>query len=346
TEAFNRVVCEALADELDPFSPFKTLIFCVSNEHADLVVLLLKEAFARRYGSVPDEAVAKITGRSDKPAQLIRRFKNEAFPNVAVTVDLLSTGVDVPEICNIVFLRRVNSRILYDQMIGRATRLCEAIGKDSFRIFDAVGLYDALQSFTEMKPVVVNPKIPFSQLLEEIQSTEGEEWQLVREQLIAKLRRKQRHLSENAEARFRLLSGEEPDAFIERLQQLPEAAARIWLGRIEGLGELLDAQWEVRAEPRFLSDHDDELRSIERGYGDAQRPEDYLEGFSAFVRDPGNDLPALTLVLTRPWELSRKDLRELRLALDQRGYSETSLATAWRETTNQEMAASIMGWIR
>ena len=346
TEAFNRVVCEALADELDPFSPYKTLIFCVSNEHADLVVLLLKEAFEQRYGSVPDEAVAKITGSSDKPAQLIRRFKNEAFPNVAVTVDLLTTGVDVPEICNIVFLRRVNSRILYDQMIGRATRLCEAIGKDSFRIFDAVGLYDALQSFTAMKPVVVNPKIPFSQLLEEIQNTEGEDWQLVREQLIAKLRRKQRHLSDNAEARFRLLSGEEPEAFIERLQQLPEPEARAWLGRIEGLGELLDAQWEVRAEPRFLSDHDDELRSIERGYGEAQRPEDYLEGFSAFVRDPGNDLPALTLVLTRPWELSRKDLRELRLALDQRGYSETTLATAWRETTNQEMAASIMGWIR
>ncbi|MFW6731092.1 MAG: type I restriction-modification system endonuclease [Synechococcus sp.] len=346
TEPFNRVVCEALADELDPFSPFKTLIFCVSNEHADLVVMLLKEAFQKRYGSVPDEAVAKITGRSDKPAQLIRRFKNEPFPNVAVTVDLLTTGVDVPEICNIVFLRRVNSRILYDQMIGRATRLCEAIGKDSFRIFDAVGLYDALQSFTAMKPVVVNPKIPFSQLLEEIQSTEGEEWQLVREQLIAKLRRKQRHLGENAEARFRLLSGEEPEAFIERLQQLPEPEARAWLGQIDGLGELLDAQWEVRAEPRFLSDHDDELLSIERGYGDAQRPEDYLEGFSAFVRDPGNDLPALTLVLTRPWELSRKDLRELRLMLDQRGYSETTLATAWRETTNQEMAASIMGWIR
>jgi type I restriction enzyme R subunit len=132
-------------------------------------------------------------------------------------------------------------------MIGRATRLCEAIGKDSFRIFDAVGLYDALQTFTDMKPVVVNPKIPFSQLLEEIQSTEGEDWQLVREQLIAKVRRKQRHLGENAEAHFRLLSGEEPEAFIERLQRLPEAEARAWLGRIEGLGELLDAQWEVRA---------------------------------------------------------------------------------------------------
>jgi type I restriction enzyme R subunit len=236
SEPFNRMVCEFLADELDPFSRFKTLIFCVSDKHADLVVPLLKEAFQKRYGSVPDEAVAKITGNSDKPAQLIRRFKNESFPNVAVTVDLLTTGVDVPEIGNIVFLRRVNSRILYDQMIGSATRLYEAIGKDSFRIFDAVGLYEALQHFTDMKPVVVNPKIPFSQLLEELQSSEGEEWQLGREQLIAKLRRKQRHLSENAEARFRLLSGEEPDGFIRRLQQLSEAEARGWLGSDRGAG--------------------------------------------------------------------------------------------------------------
>ena len=64
------------------------------------------------------------------------------------------------------------------------------------------------------------------------------------------------------------------------------------------------------------------------------------------MRDPGNALPALTTVLQRPWELTRKDLRELRLALDQRGYNEATLATAWRETTNQDLAASIMGYIR
>ncbi len=346
TEPFNRVVCEVLAKELDPLSPHKTLIFCATDAHADLVVLLLKEAFREHYGEVADDAVAKITGASDRPKELIRRYKNEAFPNVAVTVDLLSTGVDVPAIGNIVFLRRMNSRILYDQMIGRATRLCDAIGKDSFRIFDAVGIYQALQNFTQMQPVVANPKISFSQLLGELESTGEEESELVREQLIAKLRRKQRHLSENAEARFRLLTGEEPAAFISRLQQLPIAEARRWLGTINGLGELLDEQWQGPAQPQFVSEHDDELRAIERGYGDATRPEDYLEGFTAFVRDPGNDLPALTTVLQRPWELTRKDLRELKLALDQRGYSEATLATAWRETTNQDMAASIMGYIR
>ena len=346
TEPFNQVVCEALADELDPFSPYKTLIFCASDAHADLVVMLLKEAFQERYGSVANDAVVKITGASDKPKELIRRYKNEAFPNVAVTVDLLSTGVDVPAICNIVFLRRMNSRILYDQMIGRATRLCDAIDKTHFRIFDAVRIYEALENFTDMKPVVVNPTITFGQLIQELETTEGEESELVREQLIAKLRRKQQRLSENNAAQFRLLTGEEPADFIRRLQQLPIQEVSRWLGTIHGLAELLDQQWDGPAQPQFLSEHHDQLRSIERGYGEATRPQDYLDGFSAFVREAGNDLPALTTVLQRPWELTRKDLRELRLALDQRGYNEATLATAWRETTNQDMAASIMGYIR
>jgi type I restriction enzyme R subunit len=347
TEAFNRVVCEALAKELDPLGKEKTLIFCVTDGHADQVVHLLREAFAAHYGTVPNEAVAKITGASDRPAECIRRFKNEPFPNVAVTVDLLSTGVDVPAICNIVFLRRMNSRILYDQMIGRATRLCEAIGKSHFRIFDAVGIYAVLQRFSDMRPVVVNPAIPFRQLLLELEeSHDGEVSQLIREQLIAKLRRKRRRLSERQEERFRALTGEEPDAFISRLQSLPIEEARRWLGRLEGLAELLEEQWDGPRRPQFLSEHEDQLRSIEHGYGDGQRPEDYLEGFTAFLKEAGNELPALSLVLQRPWELTRRDLRELRLALDAKGYSETSLATAWRDATNQEMAASIMGHIR
>ncbi|MBM4202407.1 MAG: type I restriction-modification system endonuclease, partial [Gammaproteobacteria bacterium] len=159
TEAFNRTVCEYLARELDPASRQKTLIFCATDAHADLVVDLLKQAFRDQYGTVDDNAIIKITGAADKPLQLIRRYKNERQPNIAVTVDLLTTGVDVPEICNLVFLRRVNSRILFEQMLGRATRLCDGIGKETFRIFDAVRIYEALQHVTAMQPVVVNPAI-------------------------------------------------------------------------------------------------------------------------------------------------------------------------------------------
>ena len=81
-----------------------------------------------------------------------------SLPKIAVTVDLLTTGIDVPSITNLVFLRRVNSRILYEQMLGRATRQCPEIGKETFRIFDAVDLYPHLQNLTEMRPVVVNPR--------------------------------------------------------------------------------------------------------------------------------------------------------------------------------------------
>ena len=167
TRPFNEVICEELAKHIDPSLPDKTLIFAANDGHADIVVDELKKAFGRRYGDIDDAAVAKITGSVDDPGKLIRRYRNDALPNVAVTVDLLTTGIDIPKIVNLVFIRRVNSRILYEQMMGRATRLCPEIGKETFRIFDAVGIYDALQPLTAMKPVVVNPKLTLTQLLEE-----------------------------------------------------------------------------------------------------------------------------------------------------------------------------------
>jgi len=232
-------------------------------------------------------------------------------------------------------------------MIGRATRLCDPIGKSYFRIFDAVGIYNTLQPFSQMRPVVVNPSISFSQLLGELSASDDpDDAQLIRQQLVAKLRRKRGRLRLNQVERLRWLTGEEPEAFINRLQGLPIEEASRWVAGIDGLGELLDEPWEGPFTALVISEHEDALHSIVHGYGDGKRPEDYLEGFTAFVKDPGNDLPALTLVLQRPWELTRKDLRELKLALDGRGYNEATLATAWRETTNQDMAASIMGYIR
>ena len=144
-ESFNQVVCDALVDELDPFGEEKTMIFCATDLHADMVKRLLDDAFKNMYGEEYNEAaVAKITGKSDEVNKLIRLYKNEKYPNIAITVDLLTTGIDVPKICNLVFMRRVKSRILYEQMIGRATRRCDAIGKTVFRIFDPVDIYAAL----------------------------------------------------------------------------------------------------------------------------------------------------------------------------------------------------------
>jgi type I restriction enzyme R subunit len=347
TEPFNRVVCEALAQELDPNSRQKTLIFCADDAHADLVVKLLKEAFQDRYGSVDDDAVIKITGKADKPLELIRRYKNELNPNVAVTVDLLTTGVDVPPICNLVFLRRVNSRILFDQMLGRATRLCEDIGKDTFRIFDAVRIYEALQDLTAMRAVVVNPNLSFTQLADELAHVSGdEERQAVRDQFIAKLQRKKRHLAATAARDFETVTGMAPDAFISELRRMPLPAIAAWFTQHPGLSEILDRQNEGPGPRILISEHEDALHSIERGYGEASQPQDYLKAFADFINSHSNTLPALLTVLTRPRDLTRKQLRELALELDRAGFSEAKLATAWREMTNQDIAARIVGHIR
>ncbi len=340
-------MCEYLAKELDPASRQKTLIFCVNDAHADLVVDLLKQAFANEYGSIDDDAVIKITGAADKPLQQIRRYKNERQPNVAVTVDLLTTGVDVPEICNLVFLRRVNSRILFDQMLGRATRICDAIGKEAFRVFDAVQIFAAIQNMTAMRPVVVDPKISFSQLAEELVSvTDDDARSLVRDQFIAKLQRKKRHLSEQSARDFETRAGMKPDAFIKKLRAMPLTEVAAWFTQNPDLGEILDRKSEGSAPPIFVSDHEDKFKQVVRGYGNAQKPEDYLNEFRNFITSHSNDIPALTTVLTRPRELTRKQLRELLLELDKAGFNETHLDTAWREMTNQDIAARIVGYIR
>jgi type I restriction enzyme R subunit len=153
-------------------------------------------------------------------------------------------------------------------------------------------------------------------------------------------------LSETTARDFETRAGMPPEAFIERLKTMPLADIAAWFTHNPDLADILDREGEGRAEPMFVSHHDDRLLGTERGYGQAKRPEDCLQEFSDFIRSRSNVIPALITVLTRPRELTRKQLRELVLELDKAGFSEASLATAWREMTNQDIAARIVGYIR
>ena len=290
----------------------------------------------------------KITGSVDKVQTLIRSFRNDAYPRIAVTVDLLTTGIDVPKITNLVFLRRVNSRILYEQMIGRATRLCPEIGKEVFRIFDAVDLYPHLQNLTEMRPVVVNPAIPFAQLVDELtKARDDAERETIREQIAVKLRRRLNKLAPEARARFEAVAGETPEETLRRLLETPPAGVAAWFADRTELGPILDWQADGDA-PRYLpiSQHPDRLLGVSRGYGTATRPEDFLDGFTAFVRDNLNTIAALRLVVQRPRDLTRADLQALRRAFDLKGYSEANLRTAWSQARNEDIVAPLIAYIR
>lgn len=344
---FNREVCRQLVQRIDPYLPEKSLIFCATDSHADTVVDLLKQEYEAYMGGVEDDAVAKITGQSDRPLHLIRRFKNDRWPNVAVTVDLLTTGIDVPAICNLVFLRRVNSRILYEQMLGRATRRCDEIAKEAFHIYDAVGLYDSLQAVSTMKPVASDPNLTFVRLAEEMRRSDAPELQEhARNQFLAKLNSKRRHLPPEKLEAFETIAGASPEAFVRQLKAMSLPHVAEWFTRNPALAELLDARAPGGGRPVVISNHEDELVAIEHGYGEGQKPEDYLRAFERYIRENSNRLPALQVVIQRPWELTRSDLKALALELDRHHFREQDLKVAWHALKNEEIAARIIGFIR
>ena len=140
-----------------------------------------------------------------------------------------------------------------------------------------------------------------------------------------------------------------PNDFISHLRQLqqesPEAVTS-WFLEHPGLGELLDRQGQGDARLLLISEHADQFYSVERGYGKGVKPADYLQEFASYTHSHQDSLPAFLSVLTRPRELTRKQLRQILWELDLAGFSEANLATAWRELTNQEIAAHIVGYIR
>jgi type I restriction enzyme R subunit len=348
TVAFNRTVADELALHLDPNLPGKTLIFAVNDAHADIVVEQVKKAFREAYGEIEDAAVRKITGSVDRVGDLIRSFRNDTLPKIAVTVDLLTTGIDVPKIENLVFLRRVNSRILYEQMLGRATRKCPEIGKETFRIFDAVDLYSHLQNLTAMKPVVIDPAISLEQLFKELAEVEEQAHrEAIRDQIIVKMRRRVKRMAEEARARYQVDAGETPEATLERLTHEPLASVAAWVKQRPTLGRILD--WDSDSGmPLFIpiSTHPDQIVAVAHGYGGGQKPEDFLDGFTTFVRGNVNKIAALSLVVQRPRDLTRAELKSLRMELDALGYSDANLRRAWSDAKNEDIAASIIGFVR
>ena len=318
TENFTQTVCRELARHIDPTLRGKTLIFCLNREHGDQVVTALKSALVEQYGEVDDDAVARITGEIDRPGEMIRRYKNERLPNIAVTVDLLTTGIDVPEIVNLVFLRRVRSRILYEQMLGRATRLCPEIGKEYFRVFDCVDLYDQLATVTNMKPVVQSPHISFEQLVERAaRETDDEEF---RAQVLDQTDRQDAGQDQKrSKASTSTTSSSWP--MPSRSRSSPPCAKATqetpsdWLQRARRPSSPFSMRPSCGRPPVLVhlgARRRDPSRS-ERGFGFGQRsPPTTSKRSIATWPSIKNEIPALIVVTQRPRDLTRADLREIK----------------------------------
>lgn len=366
--SFNKVICKELVKELDPFGDEKTLIFCASDRHADMVKRILDHLYKKLYGDDYNEAaVKKITGQSDKVGQLIRQYKNERYPNIAITVDLLTTGIDVPKISHLVFFRRVRSRILYEQMLGRATRRCDDIGKTVFKIYDPVDIYATLQDVSTMKPLIKDPNITIEQLVQELTdpashnapgnkpdtSHAHDVLDALSQRVMRILRKAQTKATTKPELQKKLgelesLWGVAPDKLHQHLHQLGPQQAAEFIKTNANLLTQLDQVKNLLGTENYpvIAEHDDKLLVREQSYGDYAKPADYLESFNDFIKNQINQSAALSVVVNKPKDLTREQLREIRLLLDQHGYSEAKLQSAWRNQTNQDIAASIIGYIR
>jgi type I restriction enzyme R subunit len=207
----NQKIIEELKNYTDAFEKEhdrfpKTLIFASNDialtSHADRLVKICRSVFNRG-----DDFVAKITGSPtvDRPLKKIKEFRNRPSPKIVVTVDMLSTGVDIPSLEFIVFLRPVKSRILWEQMLGRGTRKCDDIGKSHFVIFDCFNgtlikyFKDASYNFNIDPPGT--DTVTIHQLIERIYN--GEDRKANAKRLSKRLHRIEKNMSGNAREKFK-----------------------------------------------------------------------------------------------------------------------------------------------
>ena len=127
----------------------KTLIFAKDDSHAETIVGIVREEFGKG-NDFCQKITYKVSGK--QPEELIAEFRNSYHPRIAVTVDMIATGTDIKPLEVLLFMRDVKSRLLYEQMIGRGTRVIsdndlqivssDAGRKERFVIVDAVGVTD------------------------------------------------------------------------------------------------------------------------------------------------------------------------------------------------------------
>lgn len=149
----------------------KTLIFAKTDSHADDIINIVREEFGEG-----NSFCKKITYRNkdEDPKSVLAQFRNDYFPRIAVTVDMIATGTDVKPLECLLFMRDVRSRNYFEQMKGRGTRIITLddlrkvtptakYTKDHFVIVDAVGVTKSIKS--DSRPLEKKPGVPLKDLL-------------------------------------------------------------------------------------------------------------------------------------------------------------------------------------
>jgi type I restriction enzyme R subunit len=235
-----------------------------------------------------------------------------------VTVDMLSTGVDVPRIENIVFLRPVQSRILFEQMMGRGTRLCPEIHKTHFTAFDCFN-GTLLEYFRKTTGITAEAPMKATRTIKEIvqaiANNEDREYNIG--VLSKRLHRISKNITQEGRLQFQYILGCDIAEFSKTLYDRLEKKWNETIKTLQSDAFLDLCEDYPRPEKKFIRANgaEDQVysRIIFRAKdGRELGPQDYLQEFEKFVKMNPEHIEALEILLKRPKDFDTKQLKALR----------------------------------
>ncbi|NLD42570.1 MAG: DEAD/DEAH box helicase family protein, partial [Chloroflexi bacterium] len=354
----------------------KTLVFAKDDSHAEDIVHIIREEFGQG-----NDFCKKITYKTtgEKADDLIAALRNNYYPRIAVTVDMISTGTDIKPLECLLFLRDVKSRVYFEQMKGRGTRTIlpddfqsvtpDAKAKTHFVIVDAVGVCETLKG--DGKPLERKRTVPFDRLLQLVALGQRDEDTL--SSLASRLARLDQKMSEAdrqdvQEAAGGLRLGEivndlldalDPDVQTERAQALYRVEEPSDEQRRQAAAELAERATRPFDEPALRATLVAVQRRSEQtidtvtqdvllaaGYdaGAKERAQALVSSFRQFIEENKDELAALQILYSRPYgqrQLTYAHVKELARAIERPPYSLT--AEALWQAYEQLEAARVRG---
>ena len=326
----------------------KTLVFAKTDSHADDIIQTVREEFGQG-----NAFCKKITYKVEEdPKSVLAQFRNDYYPRIAVTVDMIATGTDVKPLECLLFMRDVRSRNYFEQMKGRGTRTLDhddlkkvspsaVSGKTHYVIVDAVGVTKSLK--TASQPLITKPSVPLKDLAMGVMM--GAHDQDTVSSLAGRLARLNRQLDDAEQERIReeaggveladivgnLLQAIDPDrieakaretepdggepspAAREKAQeQLVRDAAGVFNGEVI---ELIDS---IRRDKEQTIDHDN-LDTVLRAEweGDAhENAKSMVQDFQHYLEAKRDEIEALTIFYAQPHRRRELTYAMIREAFD------------------------------
>lgn len=332
----------------------KTLIFAKDDSHAEDIVHVCREVFGKGNDfckKITYKTYNPETKRYEKSESLIQEFRTSPQLRIAVTVDMIATGTDIKPLECLLFFRDVRSRVYFEQMKGRGTRVlsatdlqavsgAEAAAKTHFVIVDAVGVCESDK--TESRPLERNPTVAFDRLLLGVALGKRDEDTLTT--LAGRLARLDRAISATDRKNIQEVSGGsslaalsgallraiDPDFAAELATGIPGASpSEVTESQFRAAREKLIAEACAPFDNPVLRDMLARLKKdneqtvdvvtidtvLDRGFDAAakEKAEGLVRSFRAYIEQHHNEIAALQILYSRPYRqrLTEECLREL-----------------------------------